>query len=177
MNKGKIIWLNGVSSAGKTSLTIELQKILPKPYFCISQDTFTDIIAPCLTGYFNGIDGEALWYEAVNAMYHTIKTYSDLGLNVIVDHIVLNQIDGKEQKLFDTFKKQINDYPVTFVKVICPIEELRERELSRGDREIGNAEWQLKLGLYPVEGYDIIVNTYNMKLNECASEITKILTC
>lgn len=176
MNKGKIIWLNGVSSAGKTSLTIELQKILPNPYFCISQDTFTDIIAPCLTGYFNGIDGETLWYESVNAMYHTIKTYSDLGLNVIVDHVVLNQVDGKEQKLFDTFMKQLDDYSVTLVKVICPIEELRIRELSRGDRELGNAEWQLKQGLYPLEGYAISVNTYNMKLDECANEITKILS-
>jgi len=89
MGKGHIIWLNGVSSSGKSLLTEELQKILSEPYFCIGQDTFTDIIAPCLSGYFNGIDGDSLWYVAVDAMYHTIKTYSDMGLNVQKTYIKL----------------------------------------------------------------------------------------
>lgn len=95
------------------------------------------------------------------SFFITIKTYPELELNLI-DHVVLNQVDGKEQKLFDRFVKQLDDYPVALVKVICPIEELRKRELSRGDRKIGNAEWQLKQGLYPLEGYVIIVNTYTM---------------
>lgn len=173
MAKGHIIWLNGVSSSGKSSLTKELQKILPEPYFCIGQDTFTDIIAPCLSGYFNGIDSDTLWYKAVDAMYHTIKTYSDMGLNVIVDHVVLNQDDGKEQALFDSCIKEIKDYPITLVKVVCSLEELRRREKSRGDRDIGNAEWQVKQGLYPFDGYDVVVDTNTMSLLECAANIQK----
>jgi chloramphenicol 3-O phosphotransferase len=173
MKKGNIIWLNGVSSSGKSSLTKELQKILPEPYFCIGQDTFTDIIAPCLSGYFNGIDSDTLWYTAVNAMYHTIKTYSDMGLNVIIDHVVLNQDDGKEQKLFDSIINELQFYPITLVKVICSLEELKRREISRGDRNIGNAEWQVKQGLYPLAGYHITVDTYITSLVECAKIISK----
>lgn len=168
MKRGRIIWLNGVSSSGKSSLTKELQKILPEPYFCIGQDTFTDIIAPCVSGYFNGIDSETLWYIAVDAMYHTVKTYSDMGLNVIVDHVVLNQEDGKEQKLFDSCINELEDYSITFVKVICSLDELKSREISRGDRDIGNAEWQIKQGLYPQNGYDVIVDTNVKSLLECA---------
>lgn len=171
MKRGRIIWLNGVSSSGKSSLTNELQKILPEPYFCIGQDTFTDIIAPCVSGYFNGIDSETLWYIAVDAMYHTVKTYSDMGLNVIVDHVVLNQEDGKEQKLFDSCINELEDYPITFVKVICSLDELKSREISRGDRDIGNAEWQIKQGLYPQNGYDVIVDTNVKSLLECAQII------
>jgi len=171
MDKGHIIWLNGVSSSGKSSLTKELQKILPEPYFCIGQDTFTDIIAPCESGYFNGIDSDTLWYMAVDAMYHAIKTYSDMGLNVIVDHVVLNQDDGKEQNLFDSCINELKNYPITSVKVMCSLVELKRREVSRWDRDIGNAEWQVKQGLYPSDGYDVVVDTHVMSLLECAKYI------
>jgi chloramphenicol 3-O phosphotransferase len=156
-------------------LTEELQKILPEPYFCIGQDTFTDIIAPCVSGYFNGINGDSLWYVAVDAMYHTIKTYSDMGLNVIVDHVVLNQDDGKEQNLFDSCLNELKSYPITFVKVMCSLDELKRREISRGDRDIGNAAWQVKQGLYPLNGYDVIVDTSVTSLVECAKNIHKAL--
>lgn len=38
--KGIIIFLNGVSSAGKTTLSLALQQKLIQPYFIISQDIF-----------------------------------------------------------------------------------------------------------------------------------------
>ena len=174
MKKGNIIWLNGVSSSGKSSLVIELQKRLSLPYFCIGQDTFTDIIAPCFSGDFNGIEADELWYAAVKAMYHTIKLYSDLGLNVIVDHVVLNQDDGKEQALYDECAKMLDCYPVTFVKVVCSIPELKQRELKRGDRELGTAEWQVKQGLYPPDGYDLIVDTSALSKEECAAKIAEL---
>ena len=171
--KGKIIWLNGVSSSGKSTLAVELQKRLPQPYFCIAMDTFTDIIAPWLSGNFNGIEADDLWYTAVKAMNHTIKLYSDLGLNVIVDHVVINQDDGKEQRLHDNFMKLMHDYPITLVKVTCDLDELKRREEKRGDRDIGNAEWQVNKGLYPFDGYDIIINTHTNTSDECVEMITQ----
>ena len=107
-------------------------------------------------------------------MYHTIKLYSDLGLNVIVDHVVLNQDDGKEQKLFNECATMLSDYPLTLVKIICSIAELNKREVKRGDRDIGNAEWQVKQGLYPPDEYDIIVDTSAMSLEECAVKIVEM---
>lgn len=181
MKKGNIIWLNGVSSSGKSSLVCALQKRLPNPYFCISQDTFTDIIAPCLSGFYNGIDGDELWYTAVIAMYHTIKLYSDLGYNVIVDHVVLNQDDGKEQHYYDECMKALQDYPLLLTEVTCPLEQLKLREIKRGDREIGNSEWQFKKGLYPSGNYHVSVDTFNNSLEECAeqiiSKLTEVCTC
>ena len=31
------------------------------------------------------------------------------------------------------------------------------REISRGGKAIGNTEWQVKQGLYPLDSYDIVV--------------------
>jgi chloramphenicol 3-O phosphotransferase len=59
--------------------------------------------------------------------------------------------------------------------VICSLEELKRREISRGDRDIGNAEWQVKQGLYPLEGYNIIVDTCLSSLTECAQKISKAI--
>ena len=96
-----------------------------------------------------------------------------MALNVIVNHVVLNQEDGKEQTMFNSCRETLKNYPLTFVKVICSLEELKRREISRGDRAIGNAEWQVKQSLYPIDGYDIVVDTSKMSLQECTKTIFK----
>jgi chloramphenicol 3-O phosphotransferase len=88
-----------------------------------------------------------------------------------VDHVVINQNDGKEQRCFNQCIKRLEGYPLMLVKVVCPIDELRRREMQRGDRDIGNAEWQMNQGLYPTEGYDITVDTFEDSLAECADRI------
>lgn len=42
----------------------------------------------------------------------------------------------------------------------CPLEKLKPREINCWNRELGNAEWQVKKGLYPDEGYSIGVDTF-----------------
>lgn len=170
MNKGKIIFLNGASSSGKSSLVIELQKNLPEPYYCLAQDTFTDIICPWFSGNFNGMDSEDLWFQADSAMHNTIKLYSDLGLNVIVDEVFIDDGSEKNKILFQNCIGLLKSYPVLFVHVDCPLEELKKREIERGDRDIGNAEWQLPL-ITPKDVYDIEINTHENTLGECAKQI------
>ena len=41
MQKGKIIFLNGVSSSGKSTLAKTLQDRLEEPFYLIANDTFT----------------------------------------------------------------------------------------------------------------------------------------
>ena len=171
MIKGNIIWLNGCSSAGKSTLVKILQKHLKTPYFCIAQDTFTDIISPWCDGNFNGIEADQLWYDSIEAIYHTIKLYSDLGKNSIIDHVVINQKDGKEQEYFDKAMKLLEGYPLTLVRVNCSLDELKRREIERGDCEIGNAEWQLNMGLYLQGGYTCEVDTSKDSMDECAKQI------
>lgn len=174
MTKGKIIFLNGPGSAGKSTLAKALQRKLPKPYFCIAMDTFTDIISPWFTGDYNGETGENLERQSLTAMHNAIKLYSDLGYNVIVDHVMCKWTfsNGEEFRLLEECVDLLHDYPLLFVKVTCPLHELKRREAERGDRPIGAAEANHNM-LYPENEYDVIVDTHELSTEECADKIIK----
>lgn len=176
MEKGKIIFLNGTSSSGKSTLAKMLQRKLPEPYFCIAMDTFTDIISPWFTGDYNGETPENLERQSLSAMHHTIKLYSDLGYNVIVDDVICKWVSsrGEEYRLLEECIELMCDYPILFVRVYCPLEELKRREIERGDRDIGSAEGNYHI-LYPKDDYDIVVDTYKNTSEECADMIINLL--
>jgi len=176
MKKGKIIFLNGTSSSGKSTLAKMLQRKLPEPYFCIAMDTFTDIISPWFTGDYNGETSKNLERQSLSAMHHTIKLYSDLGYNVIVDDVICKWVSsqGEEYRLLEECIELMYDYPVLFVKVYCPLEELKRREIERADRDIGSAEGNYHI-LYPKDDYDIVVDTYKNTTEECADMIINLL--
>jgi chloramphenicol 3-O-phosphotransferase len=168
MNKGKIIFLNGVSSAGKTTLAKSLQKKLEAPYFWLSIDTFCDM------------NPSKLWetepvkavLQAYTMLSHVIKLYSDEGYNVIADNVL--QRVQQYNPLVD-YVNLLHDYPVLFVHVTCLLEELRRREKERGDRKTGQAEQQLQL-LEPQDTYDLTVDTYYNTTDECADMIIQNLS-
>ena len=161
MEKGKIIFLNGVSSSGKSTLAKLLQGKLTEPYCWLSLDNFLSTIHD----KFYNSEYRATLRQAMRAMHHTIKLFSDLGLNVIVDHVL------EKQEWLEECVKILNESPVLFVHVTCPLEELRRREKERGDRPIGQAEGQLTQ-LNPKDTYDITVDTAK---KSCVDEIIDIL--
>jgi chloramphenicol 3-O-phosphotransferase len=79
MENGKIVFLNGVSSAGKTNLAKTLQHKLAAPYYWLSEDIFRDM-TPKKFDNEDSDENEQAWINAIFGMYHTAKTYSDLGL-------------------------------------------------------------------------------------------------
>ena len=66
MEVGKVIFLNGSSSAGKTTLAIMLQQLLDEPYQHIALDQFRD-----------GLPGR---YRGLNS---PLGTPGDSGLNIV----------------------------------------------------------------------------------------------
>lgn len=173
MEKGKIIFLNGVSSSGKTTLGWKIQDLSKTHYYLISQDQFCEMWpAPFWTQ-----NPEKEFNHTMSMMYKTIKMFASMGENVVVDHVLLNNEKLKSDNgegTFQDFKKQLEGYKVLYVHVICPIEELKKRESERGDREIGNAEGQIPY-LEPQEGYDITIDTSNASIDECASKILELV--
>jgi len=134
--KGKIIFLNGTSSAGKTTLAKALQEELEEPYFAL--DEFYKVLGFIPDKYRRGDLGvEAGWkvfFNAMSGFHHAVKTFSDMGLNTIVTDVL--EKDHKSLEIFEV----LHGYPVLFVHVTCPADELRRREKERGDRNIGMAE-------------------------------------
>ncbi|MCL2519303.1 MAG: chloramphenicol phosphotransferase CPT family protein [Oscillospiraceae bacterium] len=168
MEKGKIIWLNGVSSSGKTTLAKMLQEKLDEQFFHLDKDAFTYIMRMTDKCY-ERIDWTKTEDKIISAFNKTIKAFSDLGFNTIVDRLFLREFDYLNECV-----ELFNDYPVLFVHVICPLEELRRREKQRGDRVIGQSEEQLP-ELIPQDKYDIIVDTHNNTIEECADRIIEAL--
>ena len=161
MEKGKIIFLSGVSSSGKSTLAKRLQEELTEPFCCLGIDNFLGTIHE----KFRNSDYRATLRQTLRAMHYTIRLFSDMGLNVIVDHVL------EKQEWLDECIEILHKCTVLFVNVTCPLEELQRREKERGDRIIGQAESQL-LKLVPKDAYDLKVDTSQ---DECVDEIIRLL--
>ena len=175
MSKGTILFLNGTSSSGKTSIANELLRLLEREqYMYLSVDhaisgvneMLIHMYGPQLTrAEVNKIEAEE-WIEnsVISLFHHTILAFSTMGKNVIVDH-VLADLTWLEEcvQLFSNTKTY-------FIRVQCPLEELERRELRRGDRPIGLARAQFDKVHQQCE-YDLEVNTYSHTITECAAAI------
>ena len=164
MEKGKIIVLNGVSSSGKTTLAKVLQERLPNPYFHMDVDTFC-LMAPekfILNDY-------SLQHNFVVNMFSAVKVFADMGFNLVVPVALLEGYGFLENCV-----NLLYDYPVLLAHVSCPIDELKRREIERGDRQLGSAESMISM-LVPQKGYDIVVDTYKHTTEECADRIIELL--
>ena len=169
MPKGKIIFLNGVSSSGKTTLAKTLQDRLSMPFYLLANDIFTD--EPVCPEKFVNIDATETYQRGLTGMYYAVRAFSDAGINTIVDDVLLKE-DGYDR--LNQCVELLHDYPVLFVHVTCPIEELRRREEERNDRWVGMGESQLEI-LTPQDTYDITVDTYNNTKEDCADRIIELL--
>ncbi|MCL2670765.1 MAG: chloramphenicol phosphotransferase CPT family protein [Clostridiales bacterium] len=160
-----IIFLNGVSSSGKSTLAKALQEALPEPYCLLSVDNFLNTMHE----KFLNAEHYATIFRAVGVMHRTIRVFADAGLPVIVDHVL------ERQDWLTECVNLLHGYSVLFVRVTCPVEELRRREKARGDRDIGQGESQLAY-LCPKDGtYDITVDTCNSSIEECVRDIMALL--
>lgn len=166
--KGKVIILNGPSSSGKTTLAYALQAELDEIYYRISADDFMNMIdrKKMHNDFFVRLG------EALTAMHYTIKLFSERGLNVIVDHVLLDT----PQEKFTTPEiiTLLSENPVLFVRVDCDLPELKQREIERGDRQIGQAEYQLR-HMHNHNVYDLQINTFKQDTNDCVQQIANLL--
>jgi len=154
MQKGKIIFLNGVSSSGKTTLAKSLQKQLIEPFYWVAIDTFIEMM-PQKYKRPNTPEAMSVCLRTVSIAHNTIKYLVEMGTNVIVEHIF--HTTGFMEECIEL----LHEYHVLFVQVICPLDELRRRETERGNRDFDRIENQLK-NLNPKNSiYDVIIDTYN----------------
>ena len=160
MSKGIIILLNGVSSSGKTTLARALQDKASEHYWYLSNDNFASV---CSAKFIEENRPEAI-NQTMFLMGNTIKVFSDLQKNVVVDTLILSQ------SRYKMYSELLSDYPLCMVHVSCPIDELRKREEQRGDRIIGTAENQLP-DLWVQEPYDVILDTFMLTTDECVKII------
>ena len=163
MEKGKIIFLNGAAGSGKTTLAKKLQERLTEPFYNLGLDTFINM-SPAR--YFSDPDGRATVNKAVSILPYTVKKFSDMGLNTIIEHVFM-----KIDNLMDECVELLHEYPVLFVHVTCPLEEHRRRVTERDGNFEPVEKWQLPL-MIPQETYDLTIDTTK---EECVDEIIEML--
>jgi chloramphenicol 3-O phosphotransferase len=185
---GKIIFLNGCSSAGKTTLALKLQQLLPEPYQHIALDQFRDGMPMRLRGLnspegspgADGLnivpvekDGELVtsirfgeYGERVLAgMRRTIALFSDMGTNVIVDDLLF------KRSYLDDYVDVLDPSKTWFVGVQCSLEVVNAREASRPGRFPGTATSHYDEIHAHGEEYDLEVDTSEASPRALAEEI------
>jgi chloramphenicol 3-O phosphotransferase len=131
---GKIILINGASSAGKSALARSLQQQLPEPFLHWSFDHLRESNALPMARIRNRELDWARMRPAVFDGFHRCQpAFAQAGNNLIVDHII-----EQEQWLADLVEL-LAPFDVFFVGVHCPLPELERRERQRGDRRPGEA--------------------------------------
>lgn len=170
-----VILLNGTSSAGKTSIAKALQKIMDAPYLHVPVDSFGEMSpGPDKLGE----PGSPLWQSVFNRVlsgfHHSVAALANTGSDLIIDHLLLQGVEP--YNWLEECLDQIAPFTVYLVGVHCPLEELRRREMARGDRGIGLAERQFSQ-VHQHGIYDLEVDTSLLSAEECALQIKKRVEC
>ena len=183
---GRNILINGTSSSGKTTLVRALQAALPDLWL----EMGIDRLAYSLPGRVNGqpswpllfpyvrpdgrsdepftIETTALGHRFISGMHAAVAALADAGMNVIFDHVIL------QPGWVDEMRRLWATHDVLFVGVRCPLAVVMEREASRKDRTIGQAEAQFDV-VHAWISYDVEVDTSELTPDQATTRILAAL--
>jgi adenylylsulfate kinase/chloramphenicol 3-O phosphotransferase len=166
MEKGRIIFLNGVTSAGKTSIVEALQERDDVFFYVVANDLFQEMVGEKFLqeNYWKYLS------EVIIMMYHTAKLYSDMGKNVLIDGILVEREEIKPH--YQQLLEIMRDNPLDIVEVYCPLDICRARNIARGDRYESQSDEQHELMAQNIE-YALRVDTSLHSPAECAERIVK----
>jgi len=168
MEKGRIVFLNGVTSAGKTSIVEAIQARDDVFFYVVANDLFQEMVGE----KFLREDYWKYLSEVIILMYHTAKLYSDMGKNVLIDGILVekDEIKPHYQQLLEILK----DNPLDIVEIFCPLDICRKRNIIRGDRYENQSNEQYELMARNIK-YRLRVDTSLHSSDECAEIIINAL--
>ncbi|HEX2851384.1 MAG TPA: AAA family ATPase [Acidimicrobiales bacterium] len=141
---GRVIFLNGSSSAGKTTLSWALREVLPDTWLALGIDTFIYSAPFRLFGTEEGhrfVDGPRLvsgpeFLRLNRAWHRAAVTLLEEGFDLIVDEVLF------DAAIRDDWLQVLAPYDVLWIKVWCEPETCEERASRRGDRMPGMARLQ-----------------------------------
>ncbi|MBV1877386.1 MAG: chloramphenicol phosphotransferase CPT family protein [Pseudomonadales bacterium] len=190
-DKGMIIFLNGSSSAGKSTLADALQEQLNDAFLHISLDQFRDSLpgkyrglnAPTGTTGAGGMNVVPITdidrpYTAIqfgpeglkmlSGMRRAIASLAAAGNNIIIDDILF------EPAFLKDYLEVLQPFSVVFVGVRCPEKVIAKREVLRPGRFPGTAIGHFDI-CHVHKLYDVEVDTSLSSPQECAELVIKFL--
>jgi len=167
MTAGRILLLNGASSAGKSTLARALQSRLPQPFWHWSID---HLLAAGVLPRDRIAAGEFDWKTMRPAFFdgfhRTIPALAAAGNDLLVEHIV------ESADAMRSLVVLLAPFDVFYVGVRCPLPELERRELERGDRRIGSAR-EDDASTHGLGEYDVEVDSTLATPDELAADVLR----
>jgi chloramphenicol 3-O phosphotransferase len=171
MTKGHVIFLNGTSSSGKTTIARALQEKLTEPYMYVSIDNYFHMyperfLRPASREQVMVL--ERLIPAVISGLHRSVASLAQAGNNVLVDHLL--QDDGALQECVENWV----GLNVLFVGVKCPLKIAEQREKKRSDRTIGTARSQFER-VHAHDLYDLELDTSRLNVDECVAAIVGMI--
>lgn len=173
-----IILLNGVGSAGKSSIAKALQAIASEPFLHVAMDAFLDMMPARYWDHPDGVTFETVEQDGkpsvvirsgavadriLRGMRQSVAAMARAGNNLIVDDVLIDNEMAEYAAL-------LADFTLRTVGVFAPLDVLEARERERGDRLIGLARWQYDR-VHRGRRYDLELDTSQATATECAERI------
>lgn len=175
-----VIFLNGCTSAGKSSIAKSLQARLPRPFLLTGIDDAFAMLPPHMHNHPDGfffdrndaglirLNFGAFGLATLKAHQHAAAALAKSGMDVILDEVILSK------DLWDHWQTVFADVDVFWIGVHCELAELDRREIARGDRVRGQARGQYEL-VHQHTTYDLEVDTTPQSPEVCAQQIIEAL--
>ena len=181
--RGKVILLNGSSSAGKTTLAYSIQLLSPQPVQHIALDHFRDGMPARFRG-MNSLPGEPgarglnvvprhgrtelhfgdVGHATLRGMRRAAAAFAETGIDVVVDDLLL------ERAFLVDYLQVLQGFDVTFVAVRCDLATLTARENARPGRFPGTAAAHFER-VHEDCVYDLEVDTAVDAPRHCAQQV------
>lgn len=190
MKLGTIIFLNGGSSSGKSSISKILQETLDGYFLHTGVDHYMERLAPKFDVVSDGLhpaeaDGFLLVFpeggnriteirpghigiNLLTATYHAYAALAARGIDLIIDDVLF------DPRMLKSAVAALAPFSVLFVGVRCPPDEAERREQLRGDRAHGLARAHAEL-VHAHGVYDLEVDTLLHSPEACAAQIREHL--
>lgn len=173
-----VIFLNGCTSAGKSSVAKTVQDQLSEPFLLTGIDDAFSMLPANLhnnpDGFFFDRDRDGLvrlnfgsfGSATLKAHIRSVAAIARTGMNLILDEVILTADLRKE------WVEQLSGTDVMLVGVRCDLQELERRERERGDRVIGQARGQYNI-VHADMCYDLEIDTTSRTTKDAANIVVE----
>jgi chloramphenicol 3-O phosphotransferase len=181
----RIVLLNGVGSAGKSTIAKALQAIAAEPFLHVAMDSFLAMMPATYQEHPDGLSFEttikagkphvhakigSVAERTLNGMRRAAAAMAAAGNNLILDEVLFGNVTTQHGNPMAEYRTLLAPYQFHTVGVFASLEVLESRERQRGDRTIGLARWQYSR-VHTAMSYDLEINTDNAAPKECAQII------
>lgn len=187
----QIIYLNGPSSSGKTTLAKALQDAFEEPFLHVGIDKIIGWMPEKVNDWTGkatpiGYSWKKIEDESGNLIQELQigpyaqkigKTFQEvvLALANMGHHFIIDDVSFGKQQL-DEWKKILQNFRVLWVGVNAPLPVLEQREKERGNRIPGSARGQFHK-VHVDATYDLEINTHEVNVSANAEKIKSFALC